>query len=224
MLNETKVHAMHINSTLKDVIIKVISPIKGVKPSFNEYHVLKALLVLYEKGPLGRQLLSRYLGLSTTSVRTLVNRLKKLNIIETDPVAGCILTVYGQSLVERIQKLVVFGKDASDILEKNLLLYNKAYSFLLRKGLELLKQFSVSYLRDTIIKYKAKAVIIAYVQDDKVYIPPYRDLNEDLFPSLKKIKNLLAAQNLDIIVIIFAEDEKTAEEAFLLTLLELNVL
>jgi DNA-binding MarR family transcriptional regulator len=215
---------MYVNPIIKEVVTKIVLPIRGVKPTFNEYHVLKTLLILYEKGPLGRQLLSKHLGISVTSVRTLVNRLRRMNLIEIDSVAGCILTPYGQAFVEKLLKLVNFGGDVTSILEKSLLLYNKAYCFLLRNGFALLKRFDVSYLRDTLIRYKAKAAIIAYILGDKVYIPPYEDLNENVFPSLRKLRDILGGKNFDAIITVFAENERIAEEAFFLTLLELNIL
>lgn len=210
--------------SLRDTIMKTVLPIRGIKPTFSEYHVLKTLLILYEKGPLGRQLLSKHLGLSVTSVRTLIKRLKMLNLVDVDPVAGCILTKYGQALVNKLTELIVLGGDVTKILEKNLLLYDKAYSFLLRNGVKLLEQFNISYLRDVVIKHKAKATIIVYVSNSKAYIPPYIEFNEDLFPSLRKIRILLKARNLDVIMVIFAEDEKIAEEAFFMSLLELGIL
>lgn len=210
--------------SIKEIIQRAVAPIKGVKPTFNEYHVIKFLLVLHKKEPLGRQLLSKYLGLSITSIRTLTKRLKTLNLINIDPVAGCTLTEYGRELANKILSIVVKGGEITSILDKPLLLYGKAYVFLIKKGLELLRHYDVSYLRDTVIKNKAKAAIIVYVMEDKAYIPPYIELDENRFPSLRKIRNLLNATDFDIIVVIFADNENIAEEAFFITLLDLSIL
>ncbi|MEM3980788.1 MAG: DUF4443 domain-containing protein, partial [Ignisphaera sp.] len=196
--------------SIKDIVQKAVAPIKGIKPTFNEYHVIKFLLILNEREPLGRQLLSKYLGLSITSIRTLIKRLKALNLINIDSVAGCMLTDYGRELVNKILSIAIKGGEITNILDKSLLLQEKAYVFLIKKGLERLRQYNVSYLRDNIIKHKAKAAIIIYVLEDKAYIPPYVELDENRFPSLRKIRNLLNATDFDIIIVIFAENESIA--------------
>ncbi|MEM1560042.1 MAG: DUF4443 domain-containing protein [Ignisphaera sp.] len=210
--------------SIKEILQRAVAPIKGVKPTFNEYHVIKFLLVLHKKEPLGRQLLSKYLGLSITSIRTLTKRLKILDLINIDPVAGCTLTEYGRELVNKILNIAVKGGEITNVLDNSLLLYGKAYVFLIKKGLELIKHYDVSYLRDTVIKNKAKAAIIVYVMEGKAYIPPYTELDENRFPSLRKIRNLLNAVDFDIIIVIFAENENVAEEAFFITLLDLSIL
>ncbi|MEM2512110.1 MAG: DUF4443 domain-containing protein [Ignisphaera sp.] len=192
--------------SIKEILQRAVAPIKGVKPTFNEYHVIKFLLVLHKKEPLGRQLLSKYLGLSITSIRTLTKRLKILDLINIDPVAGCTLTEYGRELVNKILNIAVKGGEITNVLDNSLLLYGKAYVFLIKKGLELIKHYDVSYLRDTVIKNKAKAAIIVYVMEGKAYIPPYTELDENRFPSLRKIRNLLNAVDFDIIIVIFAEN------------------
>lgn len=210
--------------SIKEIIQKAVAPVKGVKPTFNEYHVIKFLLILNEKEPLGRQLLSKYLGLSITSIRTLTKRLKALNLINIDPVAGCTLTNYGRELINKILDIAIKGGEITNILDKPLLLQGKAYVFLIKKGFELLRQYDVSYLRDTIIKHKAKAAIIIYVLEGRAYIPPHTELDENRFPSLRKIRNLLNATDFDTIIVIFAENENIAEEAFFITLLDLSIL
>lgn len=210
--------------SIKEVLKLAVAPIKGVKPAFNIYHIIKTLVLLYEKGPLGRQLLSKYLGIGITSTRTLIKRLKSLNLLDVDPVAGCILTNYGREVADKILSLVVRGGDVTKILDPPLVLYEKAYAFLIKRGVEVLKKYDITYVRDTIIKNEAKATIIVYVVGGEAYIPPQKDLNEKCYPSLRRLTGILDARDLDAIFVIFADSETIAEKTFFYTLLELDLL
>ncbi|MEM4908660.1 MAG: DUF4443 domain-containing protein [Ignisphaera sp.] len=210
--------------SLKDIVARTLSSTKGVKPSFDDYHVIKTLLILYERGPMGRQLLSKNLGIGITPVRTLIKRLKLLNIIEVDPVAGCFLTSYGYRIAESIRNTISNIIEASNILDKEFLLYEKSYAFLIKKGTAILRQFNVTNVRDHIIRYGAKAVIIIYIENDLAYIPPYREFNEKGYISLKKLRSILKAENEDAIILIFSNSDIEAEKALYSALLELNIL
>jgi len=209
---------------LKDIIARTLSSTKGVKPSFDDYHVIKALLILYEKGPMGRQLLSKNLGIGITPVRTLIKRLKLFNIIEVDPVAGCFLTSHGYKIAEGIRNTISNVIEASNILDKEFLLYKKSYAFLIKKGTVILSQFNVTNIRDHIIRYGAKAVIIVYIDNDLAYIPPYREFNENEYLSLKKLRSILKAEDKDAIILVFSDSDTEAEKAIYSALLELNIL
>lgn len=210
--------------SLKKILSMVVTPAKGIKPLFEEYHVIKALLILYEKGPVGRRLLSRYLGLSMTSTRTLVKRLKVLRLVNVDPVGGCILTNYGYEVVGKILKVVTYSCDVTEILDRSLLLHKKAYAFLIKRGIELFKPYNITMIRDAIIRYGAIATVIIYVMNGRAFIPPCEEFNEDIYPSLRKLKDFLMAENHDVIVVIFADDMTIAEKSFFYALLELNLL
>lgn len=213
-----------LSLTIKDVLKLAISPVKGVKPAFNMYHIIKTLILLHERGPLGRQLLSKHLGIGVTSTRTLIKRLKSLNLLDVDPVAGCILTNHGRRIVDKILSLVVRGGDVKDVLDPPLMLYKKAYAFLVKRGVEMLKKYDITYIRDTVIKHEARAVIIVYIVNGKIYIPPERDLNEERYPSLRRLTDTLGARDLDAIFVIFVDEENLAEKTLFYTLLDLNML
>lgn len=213
-----------LSLTIKDVLKLATSPAKGIRPAFDMYHIIKALILLYEKGPLGRQLLSKYLGISVTSTRTLIKRLKNLNLLDVDPVAGCILTNHGREIADKILSTVVHGGDIKDVLDPPLMLYKRAYAFLVRRGVEILENYDITYVRDTMIKHEARAVIIIYVVNGKTYIPPERDLNEERYPSLRRLTSKLGARDFDAIFIIFADEETIAERTLFYTLLDLDIL
>lgn len=209
---------------IKKIISLITAPAKGVKPTFEEYHVIKALLVLYEKEPIGRQLLSRYLGISITATRTLIKRLKSVKLVDVDPVGGCFLTTYGHEIVKRILNVIVWLGDVTEVLDQPLLLYKKAYAFLIKRGVELFELHGITNVRDVIIRHGAVAVVIVYISNSSAYIPPYRDFDENRHPSLRRLRSHSNVEDRDAIVIVFAENKLIAEKALLHALLELNIL
>lgn len=216
--------ADHRYNSIKNLILLATAPIRGIKPMFNEFHIIKTLLLLYEKEPIGRQLLSRYLGISITTARTLVKRLRSLNLIDVDPIGGCILTDRGREIVKRILEIITNSINVTRILDSSLLLYEKAFAFLIRRGIELLNSYGLTTIRDTIIKHGGIAVLIIYIMNNYAFIPPCEDYNENTVPSLRKLRDILGAKNNDVIIVIFANDERNAEKAFFHTVLELNIL
>lgn len=209
---------------IKETIKSIAASIKGVKPAFDEYHIIKALLILYEKEPIGRQLLSKYLGIGITSTRTLIKRLKRFNLINVDPIGGCILTEHGRRIAEKILDLVVGPFEVTNMLDDSLLVYKKAFAFLIKRGINMLEFHGISTVRDIVVRHGARACIIVYILNSTAYIPPYKEFNEELNPSLKKLRNLFQAQDQDVIIISFTDDIITADRSVFKALLELNIL
>jgi len=67
----------------------------GPYPSFSIVHVLKALELIAEEGPIGRGKLSNELGMGEGSTRTLISRLKDAGLIRI-AMPGCSLTEKGE--------------------------------------------------------------------------------------------------------------------------------
>lgn len=212
-------------TSLKEILNNILIPSRGMKPFFEVHHVIKMLLILYEKGSMGRQLLSKNLGIGITSVRTLIKRLKSLNLIYVDPVAGCILTPHGIEIAEKIRSVVSNPIEISGMLDKDFLLSEKSYGFLIKNGVPILSTFNLIEVRDLIIRYGAKAVIIIYLENGITYIPPYKkEFNENIYPSLKRLRMLFNAEDKDVMILIFSNTVNEAEKALYSTLLELNIL
>jgi hypothetical protein len=77
----------------------------GPFPTFSELHVVSMLLLLGQCGSVGRQSLSRQLGLGEGAVRTLIRRLKSARLVDVNR-SGCGLTSQGQGLFQGLQTLI----------------------------------------------------------------------------------------------------------------------
>ncbi|MEZ0290602.1 MAG: hypothetical protein ABWJ42_05880 [Sulfolobales archaeon] len=77
------------------------------KTDFTPYHMIRALYLLSVEGPLGRGLISKYLGLGEGSTRNLMRKLRDLGLIEIDLVAGGFLTERGEELVREWSSIIV---------------------------------------------------------------------------------------------------------------------
>ncbi len=80
---------------LVELIGRVASSRSGARLGFHEGHVILALHLLREEGPLGRKLLYRKLGITETSARSLIRRLSAHGLVVVDRVAGAVLTEKG---------------------------------------------------------------------------------------------------------------------------------
>jgi len=72
----------------------------GPYPSFSVVHILKALELIAEEGPVGRGRLSTALGMGEGSTRTLIARLKDAGLIVISK-PGCSLTKKGENVWKR---------------------------------------------------------------------------------------------------------------------------
>ena len=78
--------------------------VRGKGYSF--YHAVKLLDLLSVKGPLGRALISRELGIGEGSSRSLVRCLRSSGLIETDPVGGSYLTDKGHGVLTKWRGII----------------------------------------------------------------------------------------------------------------------
>jgi len=86
----------------------------GPSPSFSVFHVIKALELTAEEGPIGRGKISKRLGTGEGATRTLIDRLKDAGLIATSK-PGCSLTGKGEKIWKEFQ--VIFPKKVE--LEKS---------------------------------------------------------------------------------------------------------
>jgi hypothetical protein len=77
----------------------------GPSPTFSELHLLKTVYLLGERAALGRGLLARHLGLGHGAVRTVIERLRKSQLITVGR-GGCKLTPRGQRTFEALRRVL----------------------------------------------------------------------------------------------------------------------
>ncbi len=181
---------------------------RGVKPGYGYSKVLKFFLLLAEREPLGRHLLSRELGIGEASVRTLVKRLREGGFVEVDRVGGCVLTEAGKRALHQLLSVAPRMRDVNDLL-KDLALDRYAYAARLRAELR-----DVVKARDSLIRCGASAALILVVIENKLVIPP-GGYGEDSYPELSYLKKVLGVESGELVIVSFAGSKRRAEEALL---------
>jgi len=204
---------------LERLFKKLLEARGHVKPMYNEYHVLKALLVIERKEPIGRVALSRELGIGVASTRTLVKRLRELGVVEVDTVGGCFLTELGRRTLSFLHNFVKRIERVTPYIGSDLALDREAYAALVTYSI--VEKRSIVTLRDTFVRYGASAVLIACIQNGQAVLPPDFTADEHSLPSLRILRESLGAKEGDYIAVAYARGAHLAEEALYRGLVEL---
>lgn len=77
-------------------------PRPGPAPVFSQVHICLALLIIGDKGPIGRIELSKRLQLGEGAIRTIIRRLTRAKLVSIVR-NGCILTKHGSGLYNRLR-------------------------------------------------------------------------------------------------------------------------
>ena len=170
---------------------QAVTPKRGNRPNFDEAHVLLALSVIAKEQPIGRHLLMRKLGLTEATTRTLIKRLKELELIHIDKVAGILLSEKGKQLLNYV------SEKATIIENVKLTTINwNAICIILRNLANIVGSVGILQLRDLIIRAGASKTLIGIVnQEGNVELPPktfdeseeIRKLKEEIKEKLNKI-------------------------------------
>ncbi|HIQ02835.1 MAG TPA: DUF4443 domain-containing protein [Desulfurococcales archaeon] len=208
---------------LDKLLYEVTKAKRGIKPAYTRYHVLKCLLVVYREEPIGRLKLSKILRLSETTVRTLISRLKELNIVCVDRVGGVYLTSEGREIIGKVMEIFVdYGRIDTAYTERIIPHYKYAYYLKLRIPIQTLN-IKLTELRDIVIRCGGEAALILTVENGKLYLP-YDEtaICEDEDERLKLLRRELGIEGVRTILIAFSsKSEYIAEKAAIETLIEL---
>ncbi len=195
---------------LSNIVNEVCAPQRGVRPGFDGRHVLKALLLIYEREPIGRITLSKLLGIGETSVRTLIRRFRALGLVEVDAVGGCFLTERGKILAEKFRRYVRRIEDVSALMGDDLRLDSVALAALVDS--RLVDSFHPMTIRDTFVRNGASACIVARYRGGKLVLPP-EDVGEERFPSLSRLREALEIEEGTGLIVVYAPTYDGAEKA-----------
>ncbi len=198
-----------------EIVTYVLTPRRGVKPSLNESHVLKALLTLYHKGPMGRQFLSRVLSVGEASARTLIRRLKELELVEVTQAGGAYLTRKGMDVVEKFLEAVIPPKQI-DTSCFNYLKLSKEACFAILKG-KCRDKVNVLKIRDSLIRYGANAALVMCVRRNKIILlsPGNKGVDENTIEELRLFKEKIhvTLNDNDLILVSFANSFSECESS-----------
>lgn len=206
---------------LSGIIDYAVKPRRGVSPSFKPYHVLKALITLYSKGPLGRKALSKELKIGEASVRTLISRLREKELINVSLAGGAYLTEHGLNIMRNIMEKLIYLKPIN-IEKLNLLkLAQYAYIAIIRGGCRV--RPSVIKLRDKLVRYGAEAAIIMCVRDGRLILEPARgeELSKNLSLELETVRrSIVNLQDNDLAIISYSNVPELCEQSLLMFIVD----
>ena len=172
----------------------------GRSPEFTTAYILKALQMINELN-LGRKQLSLKLGLGEGTIRTLIRRFKKENLVKTSR-KGMSLTEKGTKVLSSIQQVLIgsnFPKTKITVADHNFAVLVKGHSDKVRYGVE---------QRDAAIKLGSKGAS-TLVMKDNVLIMPGVDSGVDV-ETLDALR-IFDLENEDVVIIGSADSVLIAE-------------
>lgn len=132
--------------------------VRGPQPRFQEKHVWKALKVIHRNESLGRKQISQKLDIGEGSTRTVLNRLKKKELIKSTP-KGHSLTEKGLKEIEkRSEKFFCFDAGGLTVGEKDVAVLVKEAADKINQGVE---------QRDEAIKAGADGATVLVFKDGR---------------------------------------------------------
>jgi len=178
----------------------------GRAPYFMEAHVVKALSIKDNQGPVGRSKLARTLGLGEGSIRTLGRHLEKEGLVETSR-EGILLTSVGQNLVSNMRsnlsQPVEVPRGSLTVGAFNMAILVRGAAGAVRTGLE---------QRDAAMKVGALGATTLIFSGGRMTMP---SVNEDVFRDAPRVRETLISQlkpqESDVIVIGSAPNRLEAE-------------
>lgn len=180
------------------------SKTSGPRPQFIEAQVHRALELVGECEPIGRKPLAEKLGVGEGSTRTILNRLKKVNLIKSTP-QGHVLTQKGKrELKGRSGKFVKINAGNLTVGEVNVATIVKNASKKIKLGVE---------QRDAAIKAGAEGATILVFTDGELQFPKERvDLEKEIE---NKLLDSLQPNDGDVIIIGAGKNQASAERGAL---------
>ncbi|MEM3641808.1 MAG: DUF4443 domain-containing protein [Candidatus Bathyarchaeia archaeon] len=177
----------------------------GPAPTFSVLHILRAMEIVAEK-PIGRTKLAAELNMGEGATRTIINRLREAELLETSKM-GCKLTAKGLRLwmeyKKVFQKKIEIGKSELTHAKYNFAMLAKNCGHKIRSGIE---------QRDAAVKIGAKGAITVIVRDGRLIIPSVsNDFARDFPTTAEKIVKLLQPEENDVILISGADTFDLAE-------------
>lgn len=198
---------------LRDVLS---SDYKGPRAVFSEVHVLKAILAIGAAGSVGRGRLGSLVGLGQGEVRTLIKRLKEKDLIVIEP-DGCKLSRKGQREFSKLKEKVPWS---SKVEARSLGMGAECAAVLVRgvganvrRGIE---------QRDAAVRVGANGALTALFAKGHFILPGEEtDCERDGPRELWEAARAAGPRAGDVLIVVGAESQETAELATLAAALTL---
>lgn len=193
-------------------IIEALTSSAGIGPpsKFDEYHVIKLLIILLKEGTAGRIRLSKMLMLGEGSTRTLISKMKSMGLIEESK-KGCSLTPRGREVAEVLASKIPC---ITRVPVESFGISGVGVGVLVK---EIPSRVDVIKLRDEAIKRGAEALITMLLVKGKLTIPTVEEDATTRWPEVSQyILNVIKPQEGDAILIGVANEQSTAEKGALM--------
>jgi len=178
----------------------------GPSASFSLFHLIKALELTAKEGPIGRGKLSKRLGTGEGATRTLIDRLKNAELIETSK-PGCSLTKKGEKIWNQFQAIfpekVKLEKSELTLAHYNIAMLIKGGGDKVKTGVE---------QRDAAILTGAKGATTLIFKNQKLIQPGISEnLARDFPTAFNQISRRLKLEDNDAVVVGSADTWEKAE-------------
>lgn len=180
----------------------------GPKPEFSLPNIVKTILTIGKNRSIGRQILAKEVGVGEGATRTIIERLKKREII-TVTAKGCDLTQKGQEIYRDLTQRLAQIEE----VEGRELGMGEKYSAILIRGLSSSGQPILNF-RDAAVRAGASGAILMISTQDKLTVPSVTDNAEDYAPKLARdLKKKMVLRRGDTVLVCGASNYRDAENA-----------
>lgn len=176
----------------------------GPYPNFSIEHVIMTLLLIGDRGFMGRKSLSKNLFIGEGVVRTMLDKLRRASLLEMSKI-GCRLTSKGFELYKWL-------KDRMDIWIElhGSMPWSYRYSFGMKlRGIPMLSKKGLEE-RDVAIRAGAEAAMVLRFEKGELYMPDISNLSKERPDFASMLIELFKPSDGDVILITGAEDKGVA--------------
>ena len=199
---------MSSRRTVQTIVALSRSASPGPTPAFTAVHVSLAVIVIGDRGPIGRIELSRRLGLGEGAVRTIIKHLTARSFV--DPAKeGCVLTTRGMTLYKSLRSKL---SEIHPLNARQLALDRANAAVLIRNSGDVVR--SGIEQRDAAIRAGATGACTLVYRNGKLAMPK-RDRDDSTLASndllFEDLRKLLDPQEGDVVIIASAPSIGLAE-------------
>ncbi|MFQ5951481.1 MAG: DUF4443 domain-containing protein [Candidatus Geothermarchaeales archaeon] len=190
----------------------------GPSPTFSELHLAKALEKICERGPIGRASLSRAVGLGEGATRTLLDHMKRAELVDTSKF-GSELTETGLELHRRLYSEV---KAKKEVPPSEITVGERNFVFHIGGGANFITSGVLQ--RDQAVRAGARGAVVIVFRNGHLFLPPDETPLYDRWQEVSEgITTEFKPEEGDVLIISGAdsiEDAEMGARAAALTLLD----